>query len=492
MVHSSTGEKGPSPLGDRLSFPPGFLWGTATAAHQVEGNNTNNDWWAFEQRPGAIWHGDRSGLACDWWRNAERDFDLMAAMGHNSHRLSVEWSRIEPEEGRFDPAAVARYREMLTGLRQRGIEPMVTLFHFSSPLWLRPKGGRGGWRNPAVVGHFRRFVRHTVEQLGDLVTLWCTINEPNVYAVMGYLYGVHAPGEKSLSSCFRVLRHELQAHAAAYRVIHALQGAGQVGLVLNLHLFEPLDPADPLAAGAAGVMDRLYNRLALRAVEKGRLPFPLGLGMTNYGPLLDSVDFWGINYYTRQRVSLRRRPDGRRELLQPTPGAEVSDPRRDMSPFECYPEGIYRVLKQVAALGKPIYVTENGLPDADDDQRPRFLLTHLAQVQRAIAEGVDVRGYYHWTFTDNFEWAEGWASRFGLVALDEKTQVRTPRPSAHLYSDIIRANAITRPMVEAYAPEVLADLFPDPGPLSESGQGKSAWHRVSPVVFRQTLNNEEL
>jgi len=439
---------------DCLPFPPGFLWGTATSAHQVEGNNTNNDWWAFEQRPGAIWDGDRSGLACDWWRNAERDFDLMAAMGHTSHRLSVEWSRIEPEEGRFDPAAVARYRQMLTGLRQRGLEPMVTLFHFSSPLWL---SRQGGWRNPAVIGHFRRFVRHTVEQLGDLVRLWCTINEPNVYATLGYLYGVHAPGEKSLLLCFRVLRHQLQAHAAAYRLIHALQGNSQVGLVLNLQIFEPLDPADPAAALVSRVLDGLFNRLPLRAVEGGRLPFPLGLGITGYGPLLDSVDFWGVNYYTRQRVNLRRGPEG---LLQTTPGVEVSDSRRDMPPFECYPAGLYQVLKWVAALGRPIYITENGLPDADDDQRPRFLLTHLAQVQRAMAEGVDVRGYYHWTFTDNFEWAEGWRARFGLVALDETTQARSPRPSARLYSDIIRANAITRPVVETYAPEVLADLFP--------------------------------
>ena len=190
----------------RLSFPRHFLWGTASAAHQVEGGNTGNDWWAFEQRPGAIWHGDRSDGACNWWHDAEQDFGLMAEMGLNSHRLSVEWSRIEPQEGSFDPAAIARYRQMLCGLRERGIEPMVTLFHFSSPLWLERQGG---WTNPAAVGHFRRFVQHTVEQLGDLVRLWCTINEPNVYAAFGYLFGEHAPGVKSLPAYFTVLRHLL-------------------------------------------------------------------------------------------------------------------------------------------------------------------------------------------------------------------------------------------------------------------------------------------
>jgi beta-glucosidase len=435
-----------------LSFPKGFLWGTASAAHQVEGNNTNNDWWAFEQQPGAIWHGDQSGLACDWWHNAEQDFDLMAEMGHNTHRLSVEWSRIEPQEGIFDPSANARYREMLSGLRQRGIEPMVTLHHFSSPLWLALQGG---WRNPDVIGHFRRFVRHTVEQLGDLVTLWCTINEPSVYAVLAYLFGEHAPGEKSLRLCLRVLRHMLQAHGTAYRVIHALDGSAQVGLVKHIHIFDALDPADGASSRVTRLLDRIFNGSALQAVKDGRLQFPLSTGLTRYGPLVDSVDFVGVNYYTRERVSLGREGNGRLSLLQPTPGAEISDHGRNGTYGEIYPEGMYRAIKQVARLGKPIYITENGLPDADDNQRPRFLLTHLAQVQRAIAEGIDVRGYYHWSFTDNFEWAEGWALRFGLVALDEQTQARTPRPSANLFADIIRANAITREMAETYAPELL-------------------------------------
>ena len=433
----------------KLPFPEGFLWGTTTAAHQVEGNNANNDWWAFEHRQGAIWHGDHSGLACDWWRNAEADFDLVAAMGHNTHRLSVEWSRIEPEEGIFDPAAIARYREMLTGLHQRGIEPMVTLFHFSSPQWL---ARQGGWRNPAVVGHFRRFVRHTAEQLGDLVRLWCTINEPNVYASAGYLLGTHAPGEKNPRHCFQVLSHQLQAHAAAYRVIKALDGNTQVGLVVNIIAFEPLD-SGRVSARAARLVDYLFHGLAFRSVTDGKLGFPLGPGLATHGPLLDSVDFWGVNYYTRQRVSLQR------QFLKPTPGAEVSDSGQSGPYGELYPEGMYRVLKRTASLGKPIYITENGLPDADDDQRPRYLLTHLAQAQRAIAEGADVRGYYHWSLMDNFEWAEGWALRFGLIALDEKTQVRTPRRSAQLYTDIIRANAIMPETVAAYAPEVMGDIF---------------------------------
>lgn len=441
-----------------LSFPEGFLWGTASAAHQVEGNNTNNDWSVHEQLPGAIWHGDRSGLACDWWRNAEQDFDLMAQMGHNTHRLSVEWSRIEPEEGVFDPSAVRRYREMLEGLHRRGIEPMATLFHFATPLWL---ARQGGWSNPAVVQYFRRFVRHTVDQLGDLVSLWCTINEPNIYAALGYALGEHAPGVKSLPLYFRVLTNLLHAHAAAYRQIHALSKDAQVGLVKNVQIFQPLDATDRASDALARVLDHIFNSLTLRAVVDGRLRVPLSLGLGTYGPLVDSIDFWGLNYYQRQRVTLKHRNGGRLGVLQPTPGAPVSDSGRNGPYGEVYPLGLYEVLARLKPFSKPIYITENGLPDDDDDLRPSFLLSHLAQVQCAISEGIDVRGYYHWSFTDNFEWAEGWGLRFGLVALDPITQTRTPRRSAALFSRIANANAITREMVDIHAPELLPEIFPD-------------------------------
>jgi beta-glucosidase len=442
--------------GNRLPFPAHFGWGAATAAHQVEGNNTNNDWWAFERRTGAISGGQKSGLACDWWNHAEQDFDRMAAMGHTTHRLSVEWSRVEPQEGAFDPKAIARYREMLQGLNRRGIQPMVTLFHFSSPLWLARKGG---WSNPAVVPLFRRFVRYVVDQLGDLVGLWCTINEPNVYCVLGYVFGEHAPGRRSLPLYFRVLGRLLEAHATAYRVIRAVDGSARVGIVKNVQILEPLLPGDAASGAAARVLDYLFNGLVLNAVQSGRFGLPLGLGLSTHGPLVDSLDFFGLNYYYRLRLSPPNWKQGRFMLLKPTPGAEVSDSGREGPYGEVYPAGMYRALKRVSVLRKPIYVTENGLPDADDDQRPRFLLTHLAQVQRAIADGVDVRGYYHWSFTDNFEWAEGWDLRFGLIALDEMSQTRIPRPSAELYSRIIRANAITREMVEEYAPEALNYIF---------------------------------
>ena len=196
-------------------FPKNFKWGSATAAHQVEGDNTNNQWWQWEQQAGRIQNNDKSGPACDWWRNAEADFDRMADMGLNAHRLSVEWSRIEPSEGRFDNAALDRYRAMLLALRKRGIEPMVTLHHFTNPLWFEQ---RGGWtQRDASVRLFARYVERVAKALGELCDLWCTINEPNVYALLGWVQGAHPPGRTGdFDTAFEVLRNLLLAHAAAY------------------------------------------------------------------------------------------------------------------------------------------------------------------------------------------------------------------------------------------------------------------------------------
>ena len=379
----------------------------------------------------------------------------MAEMGQNTHRLSVEWSRIEPQEGAFDEAAMARYRVLLQGLRRRGMEPMVTLHHFTTPLWMAEKGG---WANPLIVDRFHRFVRHTVEGLQDVVSLWCTINEPAVYATEAYVVGIHAPGRSNLVQAMAVLKHMLLAHGAAYQAIHEIQSDAAVGLAKNIRLF---DPANPRSLGdrlAARLLDHAFNELSLRSLESG-LAFPLGLGGKGRD-LAGSLDFIGLNYYTRDLVTLDLRARGDLFMRRfATPGAEISDAGPQGTYGEVYPEGLYRALQRVARYDKPIYVTEAGLPDADDDQRPRFLLTHLAQVHRAIREGLPVRGFYHWSQLDNFEWSEGWALRFGLVACDERTGERIMRPSGHLYAAICRQNAITDHMVRAHAPEAWDQVF---------------------------------
>jgi beta-glucosidase len=433
-------------------FPADFKWGVATAAHQVEGNNVLNDWWAWEQENGHIKKGHMSGLACDWWDNAEADFDRAAEMGLNALRLSIEWSRVEPRPGVFDDAALQRYGQMLQGLRERGIEPMVTLHHFTSPRWLAEQGG---WENPEVVTLFARFTRRVVEALGRHCDLWCTINEPNVYGYMGYLEGVFPPGQSDLKTAMRVIRNMLIAHAAAYREIHALQPDARVGLAHNMRVFDPVTPRSLLDRRAARMTDKVYNQAVLTALTRGWWTPPLGFGLA--WKVRGTLDWIGLNYYTRDLVTFDHTQNealfNRRMQAE---GAELLDGGYG----EFYPRGMFRCLQRLARLGLPIYVTENGIPDDDDDQRPRYLLSHLHEMWHAIQLCYPVMGYYHWTLVDNFEWAEGWTLRFGLIALDPKTQSRMPRLSADLYTEIVRANAISSRVIDTYAPELRAEMLP--------------------------------
>jgi beta-glucosidase len=437
--------------GKVLQFPEGFLWGTATSSHQVEGDNDNNDWWAWEEA-GHVKDGSRSGKADDWWHRAEEDFGRAQAMGQNTHRLSVEWSRVEPEEGRFDEAALARYRQMLTALRGRGLEPMVTLHHFTNPLWLARKRA---WEIPAVIPLFTRFAVRVVEALGDLCRLWCTINEPVVYATQSYLCGIWPPGRSNITLALRVMNHMAKAHAEVYRAIHRRQAGSSVGTVQNMRIFDPADPHSRLDRWTANLQDYLFNRLFLKAVTEGRLCFPMG-SSRHYTPAIDSIDFIGLNYYARETLAFDNHMAG--NIF----GRVVFPPGAEMGPGtwgEIYPEGLYRLVKELSALRKPIYITECGRPDNTDEHRPRFILTHLAALHRAIEEGAPVRGFYHWTLVDNFEWAEGWGMRFGLIALNEDTQERTMKRSGHLYAEICKANAITEDMVDRYASEAQRKVF---------------------------------
>jgi beta-glucosidase len=425
-----------------LHFPPNFLWGTATAPVQNEGSFRESSWWAWERRPGAIRNGDRSGAGCNWWTNAEADFDLARSMGHNALRLGVEWSRIQPQENVVDEAALARYRQMLHGLRDRGIEPMLTLHHFSDPMWFVR---RGGWLNPAAPALFRRFVELVVDVLGDLVTLWVTINEPMVYVRDGFLDGTRPPGQRGLPNALRAARHLLLGHGAAYEAIHYRRSGALVGIANHIVHFDPTEPDRPGDRAGASLLDWLFNGWKLAAQTNGRMALPYGLGALPQPALVDSVDFLGLNYYSRIRV--RYAPGCRNEFVawQMVPLDETmgrSDAGLDGFMGEVYPEGMGRALLRLAGYGKPIYITENGVADHSDRLRARFIVDHLLEVQRAIAAGADVRGYFHWTLVDNFEWSEGWQWRFGLVELDPATQARRPRPSAAVYERICRANAI--------------------------------------------------
>lgn len=442
-----------------LRFPEGFLWGTASAAHQCEGGNTHNQWHRWEQQ-GHILSGERSGMACDWWRNAETDFQRAAQMENNALRLSIEWSRIEPTEGYWDSMAVERYRAMLLDLRQRHLRPVVTLHHFTEPLWF---ADRGGFATISNLRFFIRYVTYIVTALRDLCDFWITINEPNVYAIEGYLHGVFPPGEQDVLRAYQVLRNLMQAHVEAFYAIRAIQPQSQIGYCLHYRLFDPAQPLSLLDRSVAGVQEHLFNWGVLQAAETGYFPFPTNLLLASIAGTSGARDYHGVNYYTREMV--RFDPGSPSEAFGKRfvkPGVVRNDEGLDASFGEIYPEGMYRVLRKVYRRtkgNKPLYITENGFCDIQDDRRPGAILEHLAMLHRAIQDGIPVQGYFYWTLVDNFEWNNGWYVRFGLMELDPQTQQRIPRRSASLFGEICRANAITEAMVERYAPEAMERIF---------------------------------
>jgi beta-glucosidase len=256
----------------KFNFPSGFLWGTATASHQVEGNNFNNNWWAWEQEPGRIIHDHKSGLACDWWGGRWRDdFDRAAEGGQNAHRLSIEWSRVQPAPDRWDEDAIDRYREMMRGLHERNMIPMVTLHHFTEPLWLTELGS---WESGLVIEYFEKYTLKVVEALKEYVSLWVTINEPNVYTTSGYVLGSFPPGKQDINTAFSVYENMLRAHANAYRVIHSLQPAARVGVAINYRGFQPAKSWFPPDRLAAWLQSTTFNHLFPHALLSGVLGLP--------------------------------------------------------------------------------------------------------------------------------------------------------------------------------------------------------------------------
>ena len=437
----------------KLDFPAGFLWGTATAAHQVEGGNENNDWWAWEQVPGRIKDAGRSGLASDWWHRAEEDLATAAALGQNSHRLSLEWSRLEPIEGAWDEAAASRYRQIITFMRAHALRPMITLFHFTLPLWLSE---RGGWENEQTVGAFLRFVERVIDSFGDLCDLWCTFNEPMLYCTYGYLFGLWPPGSGGGGAARVALRHMSTAHRMAYEVLHRRQPHAMVGIAKHLRPFDPANPRRWADRAAAKVLDHLFNEAELAAFTEGELLFPFGRQLRSHGPAV-LADFVGLNYYSRDMVAFDLRHKDEFFLHR------FANPASDFSMEgwgEIYPEGLYRALVRLAEYGRPIYLTEFGIPDNEDRKRPRFIVTHVAQMHRAITEGVPLRGGYFWSLVDNFEWAAGWSARFGLIALDPATQARRLTRSAEVYRRIATANGLESSLVAEVAPDLVATLHP--------------------------------
>jgi beta-glucosidase len=411
-------------------FPEGFLWGCATAAHQIEGGNHNNDWWRWEQQGGIITK-QSSDPAIDAWHRFAEDSALLAGLHNNAHRLSIEWSRVEPAPGEFDPAAIQHYRAVLADLLEHGIRPMVTLHHFTSPLWF---ADRGGWAASGGPEAWLPFVRRVAQELGDLVAFWCTINEPNIYAYQGWVTGEFPPGRKGdLVGLYRVLANFRRAHLAAVDELHRLTPDVPVGLSQHKWMMVPerARRSDELAARLAqGVMDR----------------WPAGRGLERV--VEAPGDFIGLNHYTGSlvRFDVTRPQDGFIRRTNPA-GLPVND-----FGWAVNPHWMRIALRELRELGKPVYITENGTAVRDDTRREGFLRAVLYEVREAIQEGVDVRGYFHWTSVDNFEWAQGYDMRFGLIAVDLATQKRTIKPSGHLFGRIADANALPAEVVNSGRP----------------------------------------
>ncbi|MBD3193372.1 MAG: family 1 glycosylhydrolase [Candidatus Heimdallarchaeota archaeon] len=427
----------------RLTFPKDFLWGCATAAHQIEGGNKNNNWWQFEQEPGRIHEGDTSEVACDHWHRYEEDFEYLVKMNQNSYRLSMEWSRIFPEPSKKDEAAIAHYHQMIDALINRGITPFITLLHFTTPLWWEEDGGLKNQKSDHLA-HFREFCQTLVREFGSKVHFWNTINEPNVVSLVGYYLGDFPPGEQSIRSMVRATNTLLKMHTIAYQTLKKIDPKAQVGLVKNINIIHPWRKKSLIDRFLAKIADSIYNASTLKALRTGKLFWKI---FGKYPGLQGSYDFLGLNFYSFALISNKLSE----LMINATPTADPEKLCAGLG-WEPYPEGLLLSLRRLQKEfpSVPIYITENGIGTDDDSWRKKVLVDHLQIVHQAIQEGVNVRGYFHWTLMDNFEWAEGYSSRFGLVHVDFETQKRTVKASGKMYGSIAKNNALSEELLEKY------------------------------------------
>ena len=407
------------------SFPQGFLWGVASAAHQVEGGNSNSDGWLLENVADSIF-AEPSGDACDHYHRYAADIAMLASFGLNCFRTSVEWARIEPEEGTFDPAAIEHYRQVLETCRQYGIAPMVTYHHFTSPRWLLADGG---WEDPRTPERFARYCEKVTAELGDLFDVACTFNEPNLPFLLGALgLGAKTPEERRQMPMWvnaaaalgvdaaTVAPFQFTATPQGYDVKVAAHRLGRDAIKSvrpEIAVGWTLANSDIQAApGGEEVAATLREDINVRFLEVSR-----------------ADDFVGVQTYGRHVFG----GDGR---LVPAP---AGIPVKQMGD-EIYPQGLGSTIREAARVaGVPVYVTENGLATTDDTQRVQFLEDSLGVVADCLADGVDVRGYVVWTLLDNLEWIFGFTPKFGLVAVDRTTQERTPKPSAYRLGELARS-----------------------------------------------------
>jgi beta-glucosidase len=407
-----------------MKFPAGFLWGAATAAHQVEGGNTNCDSWLLEHVNSTI-YAEASGDACDHYHRYGEDIALLADLGFNSYRFSIEWARVEPEEGEFSLAQLEHYRRMLAACHEHGLKAVVTMHHFTSPRWI---AARGGWESPDTARLFGRYCERAIAHLGDLVDVACTINELNLGVLLqqwGFLHsdeailaspwrtaaasalGIEAETFSSFPFCVRSRAREvlLDAHRRGAQALRTGPGRFPVGMTLALRDLQALPGAEP-------VRDQIRHDSEDIFLDAAR-----------------ADDFVGVQCYTRQRVG----PQG---LLPPESGVELTQ-----MAYEVWPEALEAATRYASSRAQvPVIVTESGIATEDDTRRIAFIEGTVAGLARCVRDGIDLRGYFHWSLFDNFEWLFGYGPKFGLIAVDRKTQRRTVKPSAEWLGRVARNN----------------------------------------------------
>ncbi len=430
-----------------FNFPSDFMFGTATAALQIEGGDRNNNWYEWCEM-GKTLDGSHCIVANDHWNRIDQDIELMKDLNCQTYRLGLEWSRIMPTPTTFSAEAIQHYREEISKLIDAGIHPLVTLHHFTNPLWLEH---HGAWTNPKSVEYFLKYTEYVVNELGDLVRDWVTINEPNVYLAMGYFVGIFPPGKKgSVNEYFKGAKNMILAHLQAYDMIHKMRSekgflSTKVGVAHHLRIFEPFNQ-NRLSKMSCGTVAHLFETIFLEGMTHGKIVQPLGKGFP-HGERVFS-DFIGLNYYSRDLIKGSPNPltlFGDRIVKKGSPVNDLG--------WEIYPEGIYKISKFLYHKYKlPIFVTENGTADAKDAFRAQYIYDHLYHLHRAIEEGIPVQRYYHWTLMDNFEWLEGFSARFGLIHHDVETQERTIRQSGHFYSEICKTRSVSKEMLAKYKP----------------------------------------
>lgn len=423
-----------------FKLPQDFLLGTATSSLQIEGGDENNNWYEWSEK-GRIKDGSHCIRANDHYNRVQEDIDLMTELNTSCYRMGLEWSRLEPNEGCFSSDAVHHYRSELKLLKEKGIQPLVTLFHFSYPLWF---SRTGAFEIKACIERFKRYALFCVESFGDLVSEWITINEPNVFAFKGYIEGEWPPGKKSFKTALQVMKNLALCHIEAYEIIHQVrkergfQGETRVGVAHHLRVFDP---------AGNNLFDKLVSRLVkalfqdavIKATVIGRFSLFLGSPLLNRKGTF--CDFLGINYYTRSIVKATIK--GGYTLL-----VKEETPVNDLG-WELYPEGLYRICKEYfEKYNLPIYITENGTCDANDSFRISYIADHLYQVSRLTEENIPVKRYYYWTLMDNFEWAEGESAPFGLIKCDFESQKRTMRRSGRFFSIIGKKKELDKKTID--------------------------------------------